>query len=98
MDANILINTEGAADQFTYIELSILTEITNRKTEYQNILALLQKAEGDHVEPLKSLLGKEADAVGKIGELLTGIIQMLREASANIKKVETNYAVNRVEE
>lgn len=49
------------------------------------------------MEPLKSLLCKESEAVGKVAEFLNATIEMLRKASVDIDEVETNYAVSKVE-
>lgn len=97
MDVNILVNMGVAEDSFTGIEMAIVTNLMSRKTEYGDIAGLFAKSQGEHVEAMKELILKEQETVGKLAELFSEMVKMLRAASTSLGEVENNYATNRVE-
>lgn len=68
----------------------------NRKTEYNNIIALFEKSDCEQADALRALLQEESRTMEMLAELLTELVHMLQKASADTSHVEDKYSVNRV--
>ena len=96
MDTNILYNAGTTENTLTRIEAAVTRELNNRKTEYNNIIALFEKSDCEQADALRALLQEESRTMEKLAELLTELVHMLQKASTDTSDVEDKYSVNRV--
>lgn len=97
MDINISVQKSTAENTFAEIETEINSKFTDKQNRYSDITSLFSKSKGEQVDAIIQLLQKEQETIGKISELFSEIISMLRAASTSLENVEDKYSVNHVE-
>ncbi len=82
----------------TEIESDIQSLLTDKQSEYEQILAAFSISQCDQATALREEIEKEKVFLESIADFYTQMMTMIRKASKDMDKVEDNYAKTHVTE
>lgn len=78
------------------IELSIQSLLTDKASEYDNLLAAFTKSQCDEATAIRTQLAAERAAVNALAEFYKQTLALIRAASNDIDLVEKHYGIEHV--
>lgn len=89
---NIKFNSNTTVAKIALISTDLKSKLTDKKTEYDNILAAFSVSECMQATAMRNMIAKEKEFLDEMVNFYTELLIMLKNASGDINKTEQEYS------